>query len=602
MISGQRIAVVLPAFNCAQTLPRTVADLPSEVDIRILVDDGSADDTVEVAHRLGLTTFTHDANYGYGRNQMTCYREALRTGADIVVMVHPDYQYDPRLVVAMAGMVASAVYDVVLGSRILGGTAHAGGMPGYKYIANRMLTGAQNLALGAKLSEYHTGYRAFSRRVLETLPLGENSDDFAFDNQVLVQCLYFGFRIGELSCPTRYFPEASSINFRRSVRYGIAVLMATGQCVLQRMRLARFAIFDRHGRRLVQIAEPGATRGDAAAIRQHAGATLSRSTPTVPRSQTLMVHAAAAAACLLLGQLQALVAPYRLSSVDAVSYLDIADGYAHGHWAAALNAYWSPVYSWVLALAGLVIRPMPEHEALLFRLVNFVIYVVALAAFALLLDAVILHRRSTVTASSPPAVAQLPEWALIAGGYLLFAWSALKWISIGSDTPDLLAAALVWLAAALILRTRRQPLSRPASIGLGLLLGAAYLTKTAMFPVSIVFLGAAGLWAWTWRKAPLQLASACLAFAIVAGPFVVALSAQHHRLTIGEAGRLNYAWQVNPGGYVIPLQHWTGSSAGFGWPHHASPSCGTTPTCSSSPHRSAARLRPGRIRRTGSKG
>jgi hypothetical protein len=408
MISGQRIAVVLPAFNSAQTLQRTVADLPSEVDIRILVDDGSADETVSIAHRLGLTTFAHGANYGYGRNQMTCYREALKAGADIVVMVHPDYQYDPRLVVAMAGMVASGVYDVVLGSRILGGTAHAGGMPGYKYIANRVLTAAQNVALGAKLSEYHTGYRAFSRRVLETLPLAENSDDFAFDNQMLVQCLYFGFRIGELSCPTRYFPEASSINFRRSVRYGVSVLAATGQCVLQRMRLARFAIFDRDGRRLMYAAESGDPGVVAPAVPQHE-APGPLATPILRPRQALAVHAVGAAVCLMLGQLQAVVEPYRLSSVDAVSYLDVADSYAHRDWATALNGYWSPAYSWLLALAGRTISLAPEHEFLLFRLVNFVVYVGALAAFAYFIDALLIHRRASVTASSPPSVSQVPD-------------------------------------------------------------------------------------------------------------------------------------------------------------------------------------------------
>src|SRR5262245_62775731 len=250
MISGQRVAVVLPAYNCAQTLSRTVADLPSEVDIRILVDDGSDDETVNIAHQLGLTTFSHAANYGYGRNQMTCYREALKAGADIVVMVHPDYQYDPRLVVAMAGMVASGVYDVVLGSRILGGTAHAGGMPGYKYIANRVLTAAQNLALRAKLSEYHTGYRAFSRRVLETLPLAENSEDFVFDNQMLVQTVWFGFDLAEVSCPTRYNHDASSINFRRSVRYGFGCLATAAAFRLAKWGLARPRIFSASGRRL----------------------------------------------------------------------------------------------------------------------------------------------------------------------------------------------------------------------------------------------------------------------------------------------------------------------------------------------------------------
>jgi len=250
MINGKRLAVVLPAYNAARTLAATVAELPDIVDDRILVDDGSRDDTAAVAKQLGLLTFVHDANYGYGRNQTTCYREALNAGADVVVMVHPDYQYTPLLVTAMASMVAFDVYDVVIGSRILGGTARSGGMPLYKYISNRALTLWQNLFLGAKLSEYHTGYRAFSRRVLETLPLLENSDDFVFDNEMLTQCVYFGFRIGEVSCPTKYFAEASSINFRRSVRYGLGVLGTTAKFFLQRRGIGRFAIFNRAGRRL----------------------------------------------------------------------------------------------------------------------------------------------------------------------------------------------------------------------------------------------------------------------------------------------------------------------------------------------------------------
>jgi glycosyltransferase involved in cell wall biosynthesis len=250
VINDKTVAVVLPAYNAARTLQTTVDELPAIVDYRILVDDGSSDETVARARALGLSTFVHDGNYGYGRNQMTCYREALRAGADIVVMVHPDYQYTPRLVMAMASMIAYDVYDVVLGSRILGGTARTGGMPYYKYIANRVLTAWQNMVLGAKLSEYHTGYRAFSRHVLETLPLLENSDDFVFDNQMLTQCLYFGFRVGEVSCPTRYFPEASSINFRRSLTYGVGVVRTSLQCVLQRLRLAHFRVFDPAGRRI----------------------------------------------------------------------------------------------------------------------------------------------------------------------------------------------------------------------------------------------------------------------------------------------------------------------------------------------------------------
>lgn len=250
MLNGQRIAVVLPAFNAEKTLEATVRELPDIVDLRILVDDSSADETVALARRLGLMTFVHERTYGYGRNQMTCYREALGAGADVVIMVHPDYQYTPLLVTAMASMIAWGVYDVVLGSRILGGTALSGGMPFYKYLSNRFLTAFQNLFLHAKLSEYHTGYRAFSRRVLEALPLLENSDDFVFDNQILTQCVYFGFRIGEVSCPTKYFAEASSINFRRSVRYGLGVMATTLRFFLQKNGLGRYPIFDPMGRRL----------------------------------------------------------------------------------------------------------------------------------------------------------------------------------------------------------------------------------------------------------------------------------------------------------------------------------------------------------------
>jgi glycosyltransferase involved in cell wall biosynthesis len=225
MVDGKKVVVVLPAYNAAQTIKATFQDIPAEVvDEMIVVDDCSTDDTVAIARQLGLRTIVHPENRGYGSNQKTCYREALEVGADIVVMVHADYQYSPRLVGAMASMIASGEYDVVLGSRILGGTARSGGMPRYKYIANRFLTAFQNLLQGAKLSEYHTGFRAYSRKVLETVPLDKNSNDFVFDNEILAQVLVFGFRIGEISCPTRYFPEASSINFRRSVIYGFGVL------------------------------------------------------------------------------------------------------------------------------------------------------------------------------------------------------------------------------------------------------------------------------------------------------------------------------------------------------------------------------------------
>ena len=250
MLNGKRIAVVMPAYNAEKTLPATVEELPDIVDIRILVDDNSADRTVEVARELGLVHFVHDRNYGYGRNQQTCYREALAEGADVIIMVHPDYQYTPLLVTAMASMVAYGIYDVVLGSRIIGGQALRGGMPLYKYVFNRFLTAVENLFLGIKVSEYHTGYRAFSRRVLIKLPLLENSDDFVFDNQMLAQCAFFGFKIGEVSCPTKYFPEASSINFRRSVKYGLGVLGTTLQFALQRWGLAKFAIFSDKGRKL----------------------------------------------------------------------------------------------------------------------------------------------------------------------------------------------------------------------------------------------------------------------------------------------------------------------------------------------------------------
>ena len=250
MINGKRIAVVMPAYNAEKTLRATVGELPEVVDIRILVDDHSHDNTIALARELGLQIFQHDRNYGYGRNQMTCYREALAAGADVVIMVHPDYQYTPMLITAMASMVAYDVYDVVLGSRIIGGRSLRGGMPRYKYIANRLLTALENLLLRVRLSEYHTGYRAFSRKVLTELPLLENSDDFVFDNQMLAQCVCFGFLIGEVSCPTKYFGEASSINFRRSVKYGFGVLATTLQFALQSVGLAKFARFSVNGRKL----------------------------------------------------------------------------------------------------------------------------------------------------------------------------------------------------------------------------------------------------------------------------------------------------------------------------------------------------------------
>ena len=235
MIAGQKLVVVMPAYNAEKTLRQTYDDLPHEIiDAVVLVDDYSSDRTTELAKALGATVVRHPANRGYGANQKTCYEKALELGADIVVMVHPDYQYSPKLCGAMAWMVASGEYDLVLASRILGGGALRGGMPLWRYVANRGLTFAENLLTGLKLSEYHTGYRAYSRRVLETIPFEANSDDFVFDNQVIAQTALMGFRIGEISCPTRYMDEASSINFRRSVVYGFGVLGTT-----LRLRLAR---------------------------------------------------------------------------------------------------------------------------------------------------------------------------------------------------------------------------------------------------------------------------------------------------------------------------------------------------------------------------
>jgi glycosyltransferase involved in cell wall biosynthesis len=252
MLNGKKIVVVMPAYNAAKTLEQTYRELPLEfVDEIILVDDRSKDNTAQLSTKLGIVTFVHHENFGYGRNQKTCYREALVRGADIVIMVHPDYQYSPHLIVSLAGMIAYSEYDVALGSRILGVSALKGGMPVYKYIANRFLTLFENLLLRYKLSEYHTGYRAFSRTVLESLPLEANSDDFVFDNQMLAQAIYFGYRIGEVSCPTRYFAEASSINFSRSVKYGFGVLATAVQFRMQKMHLAHFGIFDDGKNRLL---------------------------------------------------------------------------------------------------------------------------------------------------------------------------------------------------------------------------------------------------------------------------------------------------------------------------------------------------------------
>jgi glycosyltransferase involved in cell wall biosynthesis len=245
MLLGKRIVVVMPAYHAGRTLEATWRDLPHDiVDQVVVVDDASDDDTVAVARALGLDVILHPHNMGYGANQKTCYKEAIARSADIVVMVHPDYQYDPRLVTAMAGMVASGIYDMVLGSRILGSGALRGGMPLWKYLANRLLTLFENVMLGAHLSEYHTGYRAYSRSLLDVLPWQRNSDDFVFDNQILAQAIVGGYGIGEVSVPTRYFAEASSIGFRRSVRYGFGVVGTTLLAFLARTGFYRHRLFE----------------------------------------------------------------------------------------------------------------------------------------------------------------------------------------------------------------------------------------------------------------------------------------------------------------------------------------------------------------------
>jgi glycosyltransferase involved in cell wall biosynthesis len=245
MLLNRRITVILPAYNAANTLKRTYDELPLDIiDDIILTDDASDDNTVEIARQLGIHTILHPQNTGYGGNQKTCYQAALDRGADIIVMLHPDYQYSPRLVTAMAAMILSDQYDAVLASRIIGNGALKGGMPLYKYIANRFLTFVQNLVIGQKFSEYHTGYRAYSRKLLTTAPFRKCSDDFVFDNQIILQSVYFGFRIGEISCPTNYFPEASSINFPRSVVYGLGVLWNSLAFRAQQMKLVKLSLYE----------------------------------------------------------------------------------------------------------------------------------------------------------------------------------------------------------------------------------------------------------------------------------------------------------------------------------------------------------------------
>ena len=248
MFEDKKVVVVMPAYNAAQTLVQTYDEVMAQniVDLVIIVDDASSDETAAIAAKLPNTVVhTHPSNLGYGANQKTCYALALEHGADIIIMVHPDYQYTPKLIPAMASMIGSDLYCCVLGSRILGGYALKGKMPIWKYIANRFLSLVENIFTGAKLSEYHTGYRAFSRKLLEQLPLEANSDDFVFDNQMLVQILWFGHTIAEVSCPTRYFPEASSINFRRSIKYGFGCLWTALTFRLAKMNLVKSKLFPR---------------------------------------------------------------------------------------------------------------------------------------------------------------------------------------------------------------------------------------------------------------------------------------------------------------------------------------------------------------------
>ena len=251
MLNNKKIVVVMPAYNAEKTLRKTYEEIPKDmVDGIILTDDYSSDKTVEIARELNLKTFVHDKNLGYGGNQKTCYREALKLGADVVIMLHPDYQYPPALITPMAALITSGMFDVVLCSRILGNKALKGGMPLYKYVSNRILTLLENNMIGEKLSEYHTGYRAFSREVLLNLPILENSDDFIFDNQMLAQAFYFGYRVGEITCPSQYTKESSSINFRRSLVYGLGVLGTAVKYACQKHNLAKSQIFDKNGKKV----------------------------------------------------------------------------------------------------------------------------------------------------------------------------------------------------------------------------------------------------------------------------------------------------------------------------------------------------------------
>ena len=244
MVQNKKVIVVMPAYNAAKTLVTTYNEIPFDiVDEVLLVDDASTDETAKIAKELNIKLIIHSSNLGYGGNQKTCYNEAIKAGGDIIIMLHPDYQYTPKLIGAMAYLLNSDEFDIVLGSRILGGKSRIGGMPLYKYISNRALTLMQNILMGAKLSEYHTGYRAYTKQVLETIPWKNNSDDFVFDNQFLSQAIYADFRIGEITCPTRYFKEASSINFARSVKYGLGCLKTAMLFRLQKMGLVKTKLF-----------------------------------------------------------------------------------------------------------------------------------------------------------------------------------------------------------------------------------------------------------------------------------------------------------------------------------------------------------------------
>jgi glycosyltransferase involved in cell wall biosynthesis len=262
MLNGKKIIVVMPAYNAAQTVEMTYREIPMDIiDHVVLVDDASRDDTYELSQALGIDTLIHPNNLGYGGNQKTCYRRALELGADVVVMLHPDYQYTPRLLVSLAAMVAFGEYDIALGSRMLCGGALKGGMPKYKYISNRFLTAAQNALMGTALSEFHTGYRAFTREVLLALPLGENDNGFVFDNQMIAQAVFFGFSIGEISCPTKYFEEASSISLGPSVVYGVGVLRTAWRFFLQKRQWRDYPMFSATGKRLLDWVVENRTNG-----------------------------------------------------------------------------------------------------------------------------------------------------------------------------------------------------------------------------------------------------------------------------------------------------------------------------------------------------